>query len=632
MPQKEENINKTNNFGFDWGRGSVIIIQTLLIPLNYYISFHLRFDFNIPPLQIDNFLKTLPILLFLRLVIFYYLGLFDGWWRYVSIEDLTKIAMGAIVSAVCFIISVVFIYGLTGFPRSVFIMDTILIFVMLCGIRIITRLVIEKYESGKQKGEKKKILIAGAGKTGITVLNEIRSNNALNLKPIGFIDDDPAKKGHKIKNLPILGTHYDIPVLVKLHNIQEILVTMPSAAFKDLQEIFRFCDEANISYKTLPGISKVISGKTFFSQMRDVKPDELLGRPAISFDDKKDPLTNDLTGETILVTGAGGSIGSELCRQIAEFRPKTLIMYDRDENNLYYKDIEIEKKVPGLKIVSVIGDILNQNKLDRILKKYNPSIIYHAAAYKHVPLMERDPAEAVKNNFFGTKVLGDLCVKYGIKKLIFISTDKAVNPSSIMGSTKRMTEKLLQTYKNTSVKFISVRFGNVIGSSGSVIPLFKKQLSSGGPITVTHPETTRFLMTIPEAVHLVLLAGSMGSGKEIYLLDMGKPANITKLAEHLIELSGLVPYKDINIEFIGLREGEKLHEELYWEGENILSTQHNKIKCLNKTKTSFEISEFLELTEDIKRVLEDPEDNRAKIRQLLKKMVPEATISEQKIR
>lgn len=631
MPAKEENVKKRNTPGFDWGRGSILIIQTLLIPLSYYFAFLLRFDFGVPSEQIDVLLKTFPILIVVRLVTFYYMSMFDGWWRYVSIEDLIKIAMGVAVSSVAFILSVVFIYGLKGFPRSIFIMDTVFIFVMLCGVRIITRLVIEKHESGKQKGERKNIIIAGAGKTGITVLNEIRSNNALNFKPVGFIDDDPAKKGHRIKNLPILGTHHDIPALVKLHKIDEILISMPSAPFKDLQEIFKHCDKANISYKTLPGISKVIAGKTFFSQMRDVKPDELLGRPAVSFDDKKDPLTNDLTGETILVTGAGGSIGSELCRQIAEFRPKTLIMYERNENNLYYKDVEIEKKVPGLNIVSVIGDILNRNKLARILHKYKPGIIYHAAAYKHVPLMERDPAEAVRNNFFGTKVLSDLCVEYNVKKLVFISTDKAVNPSSIMGSTKRMTEKLLQTYENTSVKFISVRFGNVIGSSGSVIPLFKKQLSTGGPITVTHPDTTRFLMTIPEAVHLVLLAGSMGSDKEIFLLDMGKPANITKLAEHLIELSGLVPYKDINIEFIGLREGEKLHEELYWEGENILDTQHNKIKCLNKTKTSFDISKYLEQTKEIKEVLEKPEDNREKIRQLLKKMVPEATISEQRV-
>ena len=625
MATKKENLKKP---AFDWGQGSIFIIQTLLIPLSYFFAFLLRFDFNIPFEQFDNFLKTLPIIVVVRLVTFYYMDMFDGWWRYVSVEDLIKIAMGVVISSVCFIISIVFIYGLSGFPRSVFIMDTIFISFLLGGVRIITRLVIEKYEAGKHKGKKKNILIAGAGRTGITVLNELRSNNALKLKPVGFIDDDPAKKGHRINNLPILGTHHDIPALVKLYNIDEILISMPSALFKDLQEIFRFCDKANISYKTLPGISKVIGGKTFFSQMRDVKPDELLGRPAVSFDDKNDPLTKDLTGETILITGAGGSIGSELCRQIAEFRPKTLIMYERNENNLYYKDVEIEKRVPGLKIVPVVGDIINRNKFARILEKYKPDIIYHAAAYKHVPLMERDPAEAVRNNFFGTKVLSDLCVEYNVKKVVFISTDKAVNPSSVMGCTKRMTEKLLQTYKNTSVKFISVRFGNVIGSSGSVIPLFKKQLSTGGPITVTHPETTRFLMTIPEAVHLVLLAGSMGSGKEIYLLDMGKPANITKLAEHLIELSGLVPYKDINIEFIGLREGEKLHEELYWEGENILPTQHNKIKCLNKT--GFDTSAYEKQTEEMNKILEKPEDNRKKIRQLLNIMVPEATISEQK--
>lgn len=619
-------LKKPEDTSFDWGRVSIFLIQLFLIPLSYYLSFELRFDFNLPYDQIHNLLETIPVIAVVRLIVFYYVGLFDGWWRYVSIEDITKIATGVLLSSICFIITVVFIYGLSGFPRSVFIMDTILIFVMLGGVRVITRLIVEKYESGKQQGERQKILIAGAGKTGMTVLNEIRSNPSLRLDPIGFIDDDPTKKGCKIKNLPVLGTRRDIPNLVGIHEIDEILISMPSTPFKDLQEIFKVCDQAKVKYKTLPGISRVIAGKTFFSQMRDVKPDELLGRPAVSFDDKKNPLSNDLTYKTILVTGAGGSIGSELCRQIAEFRPETLLMYDRNENNLYYKDIEIEQKFPGLHIVSVIGDILNKNKLSRIMKKYRPSIVYHAAAYKHVPLMERDPAEAVRNNFFGTKVLSDLCVEHQVKKLIFISTDKAVNPTSIMGSTKRMTEKLLQTYENSAVNFISVRFGNVIGSSGSVIPLFKKQLSKGGPITVTHPETTRFLMTIPEAVHLVLLAGSMGHNNEIFLLDMGKPANITKLAEHLIELSGLVPYKDINIEFIGLREGEKLHEELYWEGENIMPTQHKKIRCLSRT--SLDIPDYLKQMEEMRRILDEPDDNRDKIRQQLRKMVPESTISE----
>jgi len=629
LQRKQKNKKELKNPGFDWGRTSIFLIQTLLIPFSYYIAFQLRFDFNLPYEQLENLVKTLPVIVVVRLVVFYYMGLFDGWWRYVSIEDISKIAAGVAVSAICFIITVVFIYGLSRFPRSVFIMDTVFILVLLFGARIITRLLVEKHETVKHKRGGEKILIAGAGRTGVIVLNEIRSNHSLNLDPIGFIDDDPAKKGCKIKNLPVLGKHQDIPTLVSLHGIKEVLISMPSTPFKDLQDIFKACDRANIKYKALPGISKVISGKTFFSQMRDVKPDELLGRPAVSFEDQNNPLTNELTDKTILVTGAGGSIGSELCRQIAAFRPKTLIMYERNENNLYYKDVEIKQKVPGLDVIPVIGDILNRNKLSRIMGKYKPSIIYHAAAYKHVPLMERDPAEAVRNNFFGTKTLSDLCIKYKVKKLVFISTDKAVNPSSIMGSTKRMTEKLLQTYEDTSVKFISVRFGNVIGSSGSVIPLFKKQLSTGGPITVTHPETTRFLMTIPEAVHLVLLAGAMGNSKEIFLLDMGKPANITKLAEHLIELSGLIPYKDINIEFIGLREGEKLHEELYWEGENILPTQHKKIRC--RTKGSFNAQEYLKQTEKMKKILGEPSDNRGKVRQLIKQMVPEATISDKKM-
>ncbi len=604
----------------------IVLIQVLLIPFSYFIAFMLRFDFFLDrTLVIEPYLKTVPLLIVSRLILFYYVDLFSGWWRYVNIEDIIKIANAVVFSSLLFITSVVFTVGLDGFPRAVLITDTILIFLFLSGIRFLTRLLKEKIEAKKTlRGATKNVLIVGAGNTGVTVLNEIRNSSDLYLNPIGFIDDDKSKKGFRIRNLEVLGDHTQIPYLVKQYNIDEVLFAIPSAPYKKLHTIMEICQKENIPYKTLPGMSKLISGKTFVSQMRDVDPDELLGRPAVSFESEKSRLRKELYNKCVLVTGAGGSIGSELCRQIAEFQPSCLILYERTESNLYFIDIEIRKKFPQLNVVSLIGDILNQEKFEYILTTYNPYIIYHAAAYKHVPLMEKDPIEALKNNFLGTKVISDLSVKYELKKFVFISTDKAVNPSSVMGTTKRMTEKLLQTYGAKPTKFISVRFGNVIGSSGSVIPLFKKQISEGGPVTVTHPETTRFLMTIPEAVHLVMLAGTMGEGGEIFLLDMGEPANISELAKSLIELSGLTPDKDIAIEYIGLREGEKLHEELYWEGEDILPTSHKKIRSLSRTRFNY-LNYKIQMSK-LERGLEKTIDNNEMICDLMKSMVPESTI------
>ncbi len=605
----------------------ITVIQALLIPSSYFFSFMLRFDFQIfPSLVMDPFLKTVPLLIISRLMLFYYFDLFSGWWRYVGIEDFMKIFNAVLFSSLLFIAMVVFLFGLKGIPRSVFVMDFLLIFLLLCGIRIITRLIREQLETKKFKGSLKNVLIVGAGNTGITVLNEIKSSfSELHINPVGFVDDDPSKKGFKFRNIEVLGNYLEIPEIVNRYNIDEVLIAVPSAPYKKLLKIFEVCENADVEFKTLPGMTKLISGKTFVSQMRDVNPDKLLGRPAVSFEDEKSILQKEHCNKSIMVTGAGGSIGSELCRQIAQFNPKCLIMYERNENNLYYIDIEIRKKFPQLDVITITGDILNKEKLEQVLSAFNPYVIYHAAAYKHVPLMEKDPIEAVRNNFLGTKIISDLSVKFETKKFIFISTDKAVNPSSIMGTTKRMTEKLLQTYGAKPTKFISVRFGNVIGSSGSVIPLFKKQIAEGGPVTVTHPEATRFLMTIPEAVHLVLLSGTMGTGGEIFLLDMGEPANIAKLAINLIELSGLTPNKDIAIEYIGLREGEKLHEELYWKGENILPTSYKKIRELSRSGFSY-LNYRIQVSK-AERALAKARDNADTIFDLIKNMVPEATIN-----
>jgi FlaA1/EpsC-like NDP-sugar epimerase len=565
----------------------IITGQTLLIPLAYYAAFLLRFDFGHTELWLDVFYKTVPLLIVCRLIFFYYIDLFSGWWRYVDFEDIVKIGNAVVFSSLLFISCIVFIFGFKGFPRAVLVLDPVLMFLFLCGVRMFSRVVRQFVDRKRSRGTAKRVLIMGAGNTGVTVLKEIKRSPILNLIPVGFIDDDLQKRNYKIKNLSVLGTHTDIPELVREHSIDEVLIAVPSAPYHQIRKILDICENAGIAYRTMPGISEIITGRTFISSMRDVHPEELLGRPKVSFDSEKDRLKEEIENKCIFVTGAGGSIGSELCRQIARFKPACLVMYERDESHLFYIDNEIRKQYPELNLVSIIGDILNREKFAHLLTTYQPDSIYHAAAYKHVPLMERQPAEALRNNLVGTKVISELAIQFEVPKFVFISTDKAVNPSSVMGTSKRMTEKLLQTHSATPTQFISVRFGNVIGSSGSVIPLFKKQIAEGGPVTVTHPDVTRFLMTIPEAVHLVMLAGSLGKGGEIFLLDMGKPARIADLAKSLIELSGLKPGKDIAINYIGLREGEKLHEELYWEGEDIFPTAHAKIRRLDKTDFNY---------------------------------------------
>jgi len=466
------NFSAIESFVTKHRRLFIIVIQTLLVPLSYFASFLLRFDFAIyQDLVIDPFYKTVVLLIIARLVLFYYFDLFSGWWRYVGIEDIIKIGSAVLASSVIFIASVVFVFGLERFPRSVFLIDTILIFMLLSGVRVFTKLISEKLGRLRVRGHASNVLIVGAGNTGVTVLNEIRTSPELQLRTVGFVDNDPSKQGFRIRNVEVLGRAQDLPELIRRHNVKQVLIALPSAPYKEVHEICELCDGAGVPYKALPGMSKILAGKTIVSQMRDVRPDELLRRPAVSFEDERSNLRQELAQKCIMVTGAGGSIGSELCRQIAAFGPSCLVMYERGENNLYEIDMEMRRKHPALAVASIIGDILNREKLEQVLQTYKPYIVYHAAAYKHVPLMEREPLEAVRNNFLGTKVLSEQCVRHAIEKFVFISTDKAVNPSSIMGTTKRMTEKLLQTYGQQPTRFISVRFGNVIGSSGSVIPL-----------------------------------------------------------------------------------------------------------------------------------------------------------------
>lgn len=606
----------------------ILLFQLFAIVFSYTASFLIRFDLSLPEEYHQIFLKALPLLLISRIFSYYYFRIHTGSWRFVSIKDLMDTIKAVLLGSVLFLIQMVFIYRLQDFPRSIFIIEALLSLTLMGGSRFMIRYC---YETKNKTIHKtlKYALIAGAGKAGVLILNELKANDNIGIHVVGFVDDNPYKKGTNIQGIPILGSTEDIPDLVKRHNIDEVWIAIPSASYKDIIRIKNIALSTPVTTKVLPGLEKLIQGDAFMSQFTDVACDDLLGRRVLKFCRETDYklIENEIKDKAVLVTGAGGSIGSELCRQIAQFFPRILIMYERYENSLYEIELELRKEFPEQKLLPVIGDILDTRKFIRILHENNVNLIYHAAAYKHVPMMEREPIEALQNNIIGTLNVAKLAVENNVSKFVFISTDKAVNPANIMGATKRVAELIIQGLNGNGTKFIAVRFGNVIGSNGSVIPLFKKQISEGGPITVTHPEVSRYFMAISEAVQLVMVAGAMGEGGEIFLLDMGEPIKIMDLARELIKLSGLEPEKDIDIVFTGLRPGEKLHEELYWQGEGIVSTENKKITmlkqngvCPNDLFFKINMLEEYEIAEDIDGILK-----------LLKEIVPESMIKNIKI-
>jgi len=419
-------------------------------------------------------------------------------------------------------------------------------------------------------------LVAGAGDAGATIVREMHATPGIGLLPVGFVDDDAAKQGMRIHNVPVLGTRNDIPELVVRHGIEEVIIAMPAAPGRVIREFRAICERAGVRYRTIPGIYELLDGSVSVSRLRDVRLEDLLRRDPITID--LEEVGGFLTGARVLVTGAGGSIGSELCRQTSRYHPERLILLDLAESSVFAIHRELMGYFPGLDIVPLICDIRDRDKIDRIMEGCRPSVVFHAAAHKHVPLMELHPDEAVTTNLVGTQNLIEACERCGVRRFILISTDKAVNPRSVMGASKRVAEMLVQDMasKNGDA-FVAVRFGNVLGSSGSVVPLFREQIAAGGPLTVTHPEARRFLMTIPEAVQLVIQAAAMGKGGEVFVLDMGEPVKIVDLAMDLIALSGLEPGKDIEIVYTGLRPGEKLCEELFREGERIQPTKYEHI-------------------------------------------------------
>jgi len=445
-----------------------------------------------------------------------------------------------------------------------------------------------------------KILIVGAGEAGIMVFNEICHHSEMNYEIVGFVDDNQEMQGKYIKNVKVLGTREHLPEIIKTKDVDEVLIAIPSAEGSVIRDTINLCQHSRTSFRIVPGLWEIINGNISINQIRQVNENDLLGRETVVVD--KLDIEDYIKGKKVMVTGGGGSIGSELCRQIARHKPASLIIFSRGENSLYEIGVELNNNFPDLNVKLVVGNVEDLSKVDRSIQKNQPEIIFHAAAHKHVSFMENDPEEAIKTNVFGTKNLAESAIKWNVEKFVLVSTDKAVNPTSVMGASKRIAEMVIQHLSNVQnqTKFITVRFGNVIGSRGSVLPLFKRQIEFGGPVTVTHPKVVRYFMTIPEAVQLILQAVSIGKGGEVFVLDMGTPIKIVDLVKNLIVLSGFIPEKDIKIKFTGIRPGEKLYEEPLTKQENVTATKKDKIYVANLKKVN---EEFVKKLDDLQQII-----------------------------
>lgn len=559
-----------------------IAIDLILIVISLYVSLLLKFDFDIPSEYIV-FLKLsiVPVIVITILfnVIF---NMYKHIWKYASIEELLSIVYSITLSNIVFIVYSYFInYKLLEnqyfrFPFTVHIIFWILSTVLLGGTRFIYRITeeVKTYDNNNEKMAK--LLIIGAGDAGALLIKEIKKHKELRYDIVGLIDDESSKLGKNINGVKVLGNRKDIVTISKKYNVDEIILAIPSSTLQIQKEILNMCKKTKCKLKTVPGIYEIIEGKVNISKLRNVDIEDLLGREPVKLDINN--ISKYIKEKIVLVTGGGGSIGSELCRQIVKFNPSELIILDIYENNAYDLQMELNYLYPNLNLKVIIASIRDFERMSQVFEQYKPSVVFHAAAHKHVPLMEENPREVIKNNVLGTYNVAMCSNKYNVEKFVQISTDKAVNPTNIMGASKRFCEIMIQTLdKVSSTEYVAVRFGNVLGSNGSVIPLFKKQIAHGGPVTVTHPEITRFFMTIPEAAQLVLQAGAIAKGGEIFVLDMGEPVKIAELARDLIVLSGLQPDVDIKIKYTGLRPGEKLYEELLMDEIALTSTEHKKI-------------------------------------------------------
>lgn len=576
---KETNVkigsNKNYNIKGMVRNRYLFILDLLIIPISYVLALLL---INNMFKAIDIAIANIPAIIITDIVFLFMniiFGVYTVMWIYGGTKDYLRITGACAVSSVVSLAINMIIFETSLYFKISFCV-MVVASVAIIGSRMLIRAVHNLYNRSIRNSDNKRLLIIGAGSSATIVLRDMANNGKLNYDVVGFIDDDPDKRNIRIYGEKVLGNRKDIPKICREQSVDEILIALPSASMQERKKIIEICNETGCKIKILPSIDQIIDNGNMYSSIRNVEIEDLLAREPIKLNNSE--IGGYITGKVILVTGGGGSIGSELCRQIMRFNPEKLVILDIYENNAYDLQMELNRKYPDNKPDVVIASVRDMERLENVFEEYKPYIVFHAAAHKHVPLMEDSPGEAIKNNVFGTLNVAKCADKYGVKKFVMISTDKAVNPTNVMGATKRICEMIVQCMQNVSkTEFVAVRFGNVLGSNGSVIPLFKRQIAAGGPVTVTHKDITRFFMTIPEAAQLVLQAASYAKGGEIFVLDMGEPVKIYDLAVNLIKLSGYRPDVDIKIEFCGLRPGEKLYEELLMDEEGLTNTSHNKI-------------------------------------------------------
>jgi len=594
----------------------------ILISLSFYLAYALRFEWNIPEIDFNIFLLSLPIILITRIAVFSMFKIYKNIWKYVGVKDLITIVKACTSSSVICVL-LIFFFGLRVASRSVFIIDWYLAILFIGGLRLSLRIITEKnsiIERFEHINEiRMNALIVGAGDVGEMVLRELGRNKTYKYNVVGFIDDDPQKFGKTIHGVKVIGSRRDIPHLAKPFRVDEIFLAIPKLTAAEIKSIVDYCKEAGIKSRMVPSVIDSINGSIHLQKIRDIEISDFLGREAVKLDFAA--IHKFILNKRILITGAGGSIGSELCRQIAEYNPANMTLVDRNENYLYEIQCELVANFKTLPMAFKIADITVKTKMEKIFDSIRPEIIFHAEAQKHVPLIESNPDEAVMNNILGSQILAKLANKYKTDYFVMISTDKAVYPTSVVGATKRIAELYIQSFSQIShTRFITVRFGNVVNSNGSVIPLFMKQIERGGPVTITHPAIERFFMSIPEVVQLVLQAVTMGGNGEIFVLDMGEPVKILDLAIELIKRAGLTPNKDINIEFTGLRPGEKLYEELIGCGEEVVLTSHQRLNVLRYNNV-VKINKFNRQIDVLVRLARNMEYE--KIKEKLQELVPE---------
>lgn len=592
----------------------------MMVAVAWGLAFLTRYNFSLPEGAWSMVWSTLVVVMAAQAVVFLITGLYKGLWRFASLPDMWNISRAALIGVLAISLLLFLFNRMEGVPRTVLLFYPVYLIFLLGVPRIGYRMWKEHGLNLSNVSGKRPVLIVGAGRSGEMLVRDLLREGECFV--IGFLDDNSSLKGAKVRGIPVLGSVDDLSEVVDADHVDTIMIAIPSATGKQMRRIVEVCERTGIPFRTLPRLQDLVSGRSTLNELREVAIDDLLGRDPVKLD--WDGINQGITGKRVLVSGAGGSIGSELCRQVAKLGPAKLVLFEKSEFNLYRIGNELKNDYPNLVFIAVLGDVCDAAAVEHLLNQHSPEIIFHAAAYKHVPMLEYQLREAVRNNVLGTRLMAKLAADHGCRTFVMISTDKAVNPANVMGASKRASEIYCQALgSQVDTHYITVRFGNVLGSAGSVVPLFREQIAQGGPVTVTHPEITRFFMTIPEASQLILQAATMGEGGEIFVLDMGEPLKISYLAEQMIRLSGKTPGDDIEIKFTGLRPGEKLYEELFYKQEDLLQTKHDKILLAKSTKSEWD---------EIERKMASLEQacnqfDEAQVQRLLYELVPE--LSEQ---